>query len=62
MQRIYETYSEEETFQLGEALGQEAKPGDVYTLTGVIWNFLRESVRTICFRQEQSGGRNESRI
>ena len=34
MQIIYETYSEEETFQLGEALGQEAKPGDVYTLTG----------------------------
>lgn len=31
---IRETYSPEETFALGEALGREAKPGDVYTLVG----------------------------
>lgn len=31
---IVETHSPEETFALGERLGQEAKPGAVYTLTG----------------------------
>ena len=31
---IYETFSPEETFELGKKLGEEAKPGLVYTLTG----------------------------
>ena len=30
----YETYSAEETAALGEKIGQEAKPGEVYTLIG----------------------------
>ena len=30
MERI-ETFSEEETFALGEKIGREAKPGQVYT-------------------------------
>ena len=33
MERI-ETYSEEETFALGEKIGREAVPGQVYTLLG----------------------------
>lgn len=31
---IYESSSPEETFRLGKKIGQGAKPGDVYTLTG----------------------------
>lgn len=31
---IQETYSPEETFCLGEALGKAAKPGEIYTLIG----------------------------
>lgn len=31
---IYETFSPEETFALGKKLGEEARPGAVYTLTG----------------------------
>ena len=31
---IIETFSPEETFALGEKLGREAKPGEVYTLIG----------------------------
>lgn len=31
---IYETYSPEETHALGAKIGKNAKPGDVYTLTG----------------------------
>lgn len=31
---IYETFSPEETFELGKKLGEEARPGLVYTLTG----------------------------
>lgn len=31
---IYETYSPEETFRLGEGLGRQARPGDIYTLLG----------------------------
>lgn len=31
---IYESSSPEETFKLGKEIGQGAKPGDVYTLTG----------------------------
>lgn len=34
MQNIYETYSKEETAELGRKLGAAASPGDVYTLTG----------------------------
>lgn len=34
MQTIYETYSPEETAELGRRLGETAKPGDVYTLVG----------------------------
>lgn len=33
-EKIYETYSPEETYALGKRLGAEAKPGDVYTLVG----------------------------
>lgn len=33
MERI-ETFCEEETFALGEKIGREAKPGQVYTLLG----------------------------
>lgn len=31
---LYETYSAEETSSLGEKIGAEAQPGDVYTLIG----------------------------
>lgn len=31
---IIETFSEKETFALGKKLGEEAKPGEVYTLVG----------------------------
>lgn len=31
---LYETYSAEETAALGEKIGKEAKPGEVYTLIG----------------------------
>ncbi|MBQ7481119.1 MAG: tRNA (adenosine(37)-N6)-threonylcarbamoyltransferase complex ATPase subunit type 1 TsaE [Lachnospiraceae bacterium] len=31
---IAETYSSEETFELGNRLGSKAKPGEIYTLTG----------------------------
>jgi len=34
LQNIYETFSREETAELGRKMGAEAKPGDVYTLTG----------------------------
>ena len=34
MQTIYETFSCEETFQLGKMLGETAGSGDVYTLEG----------------------------
>ena len=31
---VYETRSAQETFALGELIGREAKPGEIYTLTG----------------------------
>ena len=31
---IFETFGEEETYRLGEKLGQRAQPGQVYTLIG----------------------------
>lgn len=31
---IYETFSPDETFELGKRIGMEAKPGAVYTLLG----------------------------
>lgn len=34
MQAIYETYSWEETRELGRKIGAKAQPGEVYTLTG----------------------------
>lgn len=34
MQTIYETFSPEETAELGKKLGKSASPGDVYTLIG----------------------------
>ena len=34
MEQIIETYSPEETFALGEKIGKEAQPGQVYTLIG----------------------------
>ena len=33
-EKIIETYSAEETFELGRLIGQQAKAGEVYTLTG----------------------------
>ena len=35
-EKIYETYSPEETHALGKRLGAEAKPGDVYSLVGYL--------------------------
>lgn len=32
--QMIETFSPEETFQLGQRLGEQAKPGEVYTLVG----------------------------
>lgn len=32
--RMTETFSPEETFQLGQKLGEQARPGEVYTLVG----------------------------
>lgn len=32
--KIYETYSPEETFRLGEGLGRQARSGEIYTLLG----------------------------
>ncbi|MCR5716234.1 MAG: tRNA (adenosine(37)-N6)-threonylcarbamoyltransferase complex ATPase subunit type 1 TsaE [Lachnospiraceae bacterium] len=34
MMDIYETHSAEETFALGEKIGRDAQPGDIYTLIG----------------------------
>ncbi|MGY3665586.1 tRNA (adenosine(37)-N6)-threonylcarbamoyltransferase complex ATPase subunit type 1 TsaE [Roseburia sp. 1XD42-69] len=34
MQTIYETFSREETAELGKRIGRAAQAGDVYTLTG----------------------------
>ena len=34
MQKVIETNSREETFALGRRLGEEVKPGEVYTLIG----------------------------
>ena len=34
MKRIYETYSPEETKNIGRQMGEQAKAGDVYTLIG----------------------------
>lgn len=31
---VWDSYSPEETFSIGEKIGQEAKPGEVYTLIG----------------------------
>lgn len=31
---IAETFSPEETFELGKTIGEQAKPGEIYTLTG----------------------------
>lgn len=31
---VAETFSAEETFELGKAVGERAKPGEIYTLTG----------------------------
>ena len=31
---VYETFSPEETFELGREIGRQASPGDVYALTG----------------------------
>ena len=31
---VYETYSPEETKELGKRIGERANPGDVYTLNG----------------------------
>ncbi len=34
MMELYESFKPEDTFALGEKIGREAKPGDLYTLTG----------------------------
>lgn len=31
---VFETYSEEETFNIGKGIGSKAEPGEVYTLIG----------------------------
>ena len=31
---VFETYSEEETFNIGKDIGSKAEPGEVYTLIG----------------------------
>ena len=31
---VAETFSSEETFELGKSIGERAKPGEIYTLTG----------------------------
>lgn len=31
---VFETYSEEETYNIGKDIGSKAKPGEVYTLIG----------------------------
>lgn len=31
---VTETFCAEETFELGRSLGEQAKPGDIYTLNG----------------------------
>lgn len=33
-ERFVETFSPEETFELGRKIGEEAEPGDIYTLVG----------------------------
>ncbi len=34
MIELYESFKPEDTFALGKKIGQEARPGDLYTLTG----------------------------
>ncbi len=34
MMEVYESFKPEDTFALGEKIGREARPGDLYTLTG----------------------------
>lgn len=34
MDMIFETYSAEETFAIGKRIGEQARPGDVFTLVG----------------------------
>ena len=34
MDMVWDSYSPEETFAIGEQIGKEAKPGEVYTLIG----------------------------
>ncbi len=34
MMELYESFKPEDTFALGEKIGREARPGDLYTLTG----------------------------
>jgi len=34
MKQTYETFSAEETFELGEKFGRQAKPGQIYTMKG----------------------------
>ena len=34
MKQVYETYSAEETYRLGQKFGERAQPGQIYTLTG----------------------------
>ena len=34
MKQIYETYSAEETFELGQEFGKKAVPGQIYTMKG----------------------------
>ncbi len=34
MMEVYESFKPEDTFALGEKIGREARPGELYTLTG----------------------------
>ena len=72
---MIETFSPEETHALGKKIGQQAKPGDVYTLIGdlgvgktVFTQGIAEGDdrkrERICgsFRSENVGRRDECRI
>ena len=46
---VRETYSEQETFELGKEIGESAQSGDVFTLEGdlgVARRFLQKGLRT----------------
>lgn len=44
----YKTYSEDETFRLGQKLAERSKPGDIITLTGDLGAGKTEFVKGFC--------------